>query len=82
MNNLTLQMLGAFAEFERSMIKSRQRDGIDKALSKGIKFGAKPKFTIDEINEIKTKRVSGDSVDKISKEYGVSRQTIYTMLTK
>ena len=82
MNKLMFQMLGAFAEFERAMIRERQREGIDKALSKGIKFGAKPKFSIDEINEIKAKRSTGDSVDKLAKEYDVSRQTIYTMLAK
>ena len=82
MNKLMFQMLGAFAEFERSIIKERQREGIDKALEKGVKFGAKPKFTNDQIADIKARHVAGISVAVIAKELGTSRQTIYTMLAK
>jgi DNA invertase Pin-like site-specific DNA recombinase len=82
MNKLMFQMLGAFAEFERSIIKERQREGIEKALEKGIKFGAKPKFTDDQITDIKTRHIAGISVAVIAKEFNASRQTIYTMLGK
>jgi DNA invertase Pin-like site-specific DNA recombinase len=82
MNKLMMQMMGAFAEFERSIIKERQREGIDKALAKGIKFGAKPKFTDEQIADIKARRAAGDSVAVIAKAFDTSRQTIYTMLEK
>jgi DNA invertase Pin-like site-specific DNA recombinase len=82
MNKLMFQMLGAFAEFERSIIKERQREGIDKALDKGVKFGAKQKLDDWQIIELKEKRAKGASVDNLAKEYGLSRQTIYTMLAK
>ena len=36
---LLLQILGAFAEFERNMINSRTKAGREQALNKGIKFG-------------------------------------------
>jgi DNA invertase Pin-like site-specific DNA recombinase len=80
MGTLMFQLLGAFSEFERSMIKERQREGIDKALSKGVKFGAKPKFTTNQIEEIKTQHNSGKKVAELAKEFNVSRQTVYTML--
>jgi DNA invertase Pin-like site-specific DNA recombinase len=82
MNKLMFQMLGAFAEFERTIIKERQREGIDKALSKGVKFGAAPKFTPAQIADIQAKRAAGDSVVKLAKQFETSRQTIYSMLTK
>jgi DNA invertase Pin-like site-specific DNA recombinase len=82
MNNLMFQMLGAFAEFERSIIKERQREGIDKALEKGIKFGAKPKFSSEQIEQIKARHGAGVSVANIAKEFETSRQTIYTVLAK
>jgi DNA invertase Pin-like site-specific DNA recombinase len=82
MNKLMMQMMGAFAEFERSIIKERQREGIDKALAKGIKFGAKPKFTDEQIERIKARHNEGVSVANIAKEFETSRQTIYTMLAK
>jgi DNA invertase Pin-like site-specific DNA recombinase len=41
MNKLMLQMMGAFAEFERSLIRERQREGIDKAKKMGKQIGRK-----------------------------------------
>lgn len=82
MNKLMFQMLGAFAEFERTIIKERQREGIDKALENGVKFGAKPKFSSEQIEQIKVKHSGGVSVANIAKEFETSRQTIYTMLAK
>ena len=82
MNQLMLQMMGAFAEFERSMIKERQREGIVKAKKKGIKFGAAPKFTNEQIEEIKARRTAGESAATLATEFNVSRQTIYSMLSK
>jgi DNA invertase Pin-like site-specific DNA recombinase len=82
MNKLMFQMLGAFAEFERSIIKERQREGIDKALENGVKFGAKPKFSSEQIADIKARHSGGASVAIIAKEFETSRQTIYSMLSK
>ena len=39
MATLTLQIMGAFAEFERTMIRSRQREGIDAAKKAGKHLG-------------------------------------------
>jgi DNA invertase Pin-like site-specific DNA recombinase len=74
--------MGAFAEFERNIIKERQAEGIKQALSKGIKFGAEAKFNAPQIAEIKAKRERGDSVIELAKAYGVSRPTIYSVLNK
>ncbi len=82
MNKLMLQMLGAFAEFERSIIKERQREGIDKALQKGVKFGQAPKFTPAQIQDIQNKRASGSTVIELASQFDTSRQTIYSMLSK
>ena len=82
MTILMMQMMGAFAEFERSMIKERQKEGIEKALRKGTKFGAKPKFTNEQIENIKSRRESGISVIALAEEFDTSRQTIYSMLRK
>ena len=82
MNQLMLQMMGAFAEFERSMIKERQAEGISKALSKGVKFGASPKFSVSQIAEIKARKASGENVVELAKAFDTSRQTIYSMLAK
>ena len=75
-----MQMMGAFSEFERSLIRERQREGIVKAKKKGIKFGASPKLSESQILDIKARRDSGSSVIAIANEFEVSRQTIYSLL--
>ena len=80
MQALMFQMLGAFAEFERSMIKERQAEGIAAALDKGIKFGRDKKLSLAQIIELKEKAAAGIDKSKLAKEFGVSRPTLYKML--
>ena len=46
---LMLQLVGAFAEFERSMIKARQREGIELAKARGAYLGRKRTVTPEQI---------------------------------
>ncbi len=77
---LQLQMMGAFAEFERSMINERQREGIAAAKAKGKQIGAKRKLSAEQVAEIRDKLASGANKKALAQEYGVSRQTLYTAL--
>lgn len=77
---LQLQMMGAFAEFERSMIKERQREGIAAAKAKGKQIGAKRKLSAEKVAEIREKLASGANKKALAQEYGVSRQTLHTAL--
>ncbi|WP_404420058.1 recombinase family protein [Marinospirillum sp.] len=77
---LQLQMMGAFAEFERSMIRERQKEGIAIAKRKGKQIGAKRKLTPEQVAEIRCKLASGGTKKDVAQEYGVSRQTLYTAL--
>jgi DNA invertase Pin-like site-specific DNA recombinase len=78
MQILQLQMMGAFAQFERSLIRERQREGISAAKARGQKLGAPAKIT--NVDEIRRRRVAGESVIAIAKDYGVIRQSIYNAL--
>lgn len=60
--------------------KKCQREGIDKALAKGVKFGAKPKLSEDDKQRILVCFETGESVVSISEEYKLSRQTIYNVI--
>ena len=71
---LQLQMMGAFAEFERNIIKKRQAEGIARAKAKGVYKGRKK--TIDE-NRIRKMKKEGNSVTEISELLGVSRMSVY-----
>lgn len=52
MATLLLQVMGAIAQFERALIKERQREGIAAAKAKGKRVGAKPKLTNEQVAEI------------------------------
>ena len=80
MNRLMLQMMGAFAEFERALIRERQREGIAKAKAKGIQIGRKRVLDDDQVEEIKGRIGHGESKMSLAQEYGISRQTLYTAL--
>jgi DNA invertase Pin-like site-specific DNA recombinase len=82
MSNLLLAMLGAVAEFERSMIRERQREGIEKAKAKGKYKGGKPKLTPEQVKELKARADAGESRTKLAKEFGISRVTLYAYLDK
>lgn len=80
MNNLLMQLLGAVSEFERALIKERQREGIATAKANGKHLGRKSTLTADQVEAIKARAANGDSKADLAIEYGVSRQTIYTAL--
>lgn len=81
MSNLLLSMLGAVAEFERALIRERQREGITLAKAKGVYKGRKPALNDAQIEELKGKaKVPGQSKTALAKEYGISRETLYQYL--
>lgn len=80
MNTLMLQMLGAFAQFERTLIKERQREGIEAAKAKGKKLGAPRKLTKNQVSELKTMASNGADKSRMAKEFGISRPTLYKIL--
>jgi len=77
--DLYLKILGAVAEWERQVIRERQREGILLARQRNAydKCGRKPSLTPKQIEEIKERLARGEGVVSLAKEYGVSRQTIY-----
>ena len=81
MNTLLLSMLGAVAEFERSMILERQREGIAIAKAAGKYKGRKASLSQTQAREIRERLGKGESVTALATEYGVSRQTVYNYKT-
>jgi DNA invertase Pin-like site-specific DNA recombinase len=77
MNTLLLSMLGAVAEFERSMILERQKEGIALAKAAGKYKGRKAALTDDRAAELRVRLADGESVTALAKEFGISRQTVY-----
>ena len=76
MSNLLLTMLGAVAEFERALIKERQREGIAKAKERGAYRGRKKALTPEQVAEL-VQRAESEPKGRLAKEFGISRQTMW-----
>lgn len=79
---LMLSIMGAFAEFERSLIKERQREGIAIAKTKGVYTGRKPALTDDQISALVAQDKANGHKQRsaLAKEFGLSRETLYKYL--
>ncbi len=77
MANLLLSVMGAIAEFERELIKERQREGIALAKKAGAYQGRKRTLTAPQAAALLQRVSAGESKTKLAKELGVSRNTIY-----
>jgi DNA invertase Pin-like site-specific DNA recombinase len=80
MANLMLSVMGAFAEFERSLIRERQREGIALAKQRGAYKGRKKTLTPDRAAELVQRADSGVSKVVLARDYGISRETVYQYL--
>ena len=68
-------MLGVFAEFERSMIQSRVKSGLDRAKAAGVKLG-RPKTSAATERAIAAHLAAGDGILKVSKALGVGSSVV------
>lgn len=80
MANLLLSVMGAFAEFERALIRERQREGIALAKQRGAYRGRKKALSTEQIAELQNRASAGEQKAKLAREYGISRETLYQYL--
>ncbi|MBN9511702.1 MAG: recombinase family protein [Alphaproteobacteria bacterium] len=66
---------GAFAEFERDMIRSRVNAGLDRARAKGVRLG-RPKVGGGVEDDIKAALGAGKGMLKVARELGVGVSTV------
>lgn len=81
MSNLLLSMLGAVAEFERSLIRERQLEGIAIAKSKGVYKGRKQSLTADQVAELRQRIAAGESKADLARQYKISRASVYNYIS-
>lgn len=73
---MLFQLLGVFAEFERSMIGSRVRAGQARARARGVTFG-RPTLGRDRVARVEQALARGDlSIRQIAKQTKVSTATV------
>ena len=80
MAKLMMTMLAAFGEFERDLIRERQREGIAIAKAKGVYKGRKKALTIEQMAELVECARSGLPKADLARSYGISRETLYQYL--
>lgn len=77
MANLLLSVMGAFAQFERELIRERQREGIELAKKAGAYRGRKHSLSMDRADELRARLLKGESKAVLAREFGVDRTTVY-----
>lgn len=80
MANLMLSVMGAFAEFERTLIRERQREGIALAKQRGAYRGRKKSLNSDQIAALKQRIDAGEQKAQVACDFGISRETLYQYL--
>ncbi|MDC6662070.1 recombinase family protein [Leclercia adecarboxylata] len=80
MANLMLSVMGAFAEFERALIRERQREGIVLAKQRGAYRGRKKSLNSEQIAKLKQRVAAGDQKTLVARDFGISRETLYQYL--
>lgn len=80
MANLLLNVMGSFAEFERSLIRERQKEGIALAKQRGVYRGRKPALSDEQIVELKGLVRTGIPKTKVARDFGITRETVYQYL--
>jgi len=77
MATMQLQMMGAFAQFERAVKKQRQLEGIAKAKDRGIYKGGKRMINRERVREL---HAEGLSTYKIADTMGISRMSVHRII--
>ncbi|GAO22262.1 TnpR resolvase [Alicycliphilus sp. B1] len=79
-SKLLLQMLGAVGEFERALIRERQREGIAIAKTKGVYKGRKPILNEEMKLKLREMVAGGISKTEIAENFAISRASVYKYL--
>lgn len=80
MSTLLLSVMGAFAEFERALIRERQREGIALARKRGAYRGRKKSLSPEQVHDLQVRIAIGEKKSVLARELGLSRETIYQYL--
>jgi len=77
---LMLHLLGAFAEFEKEIIRERVKAGVAHARAKGKRLGRRPLIDQKLLGTVRNMKNRGMSIRGISKELGVSKSLVHKSL--
>lgn len=76
-----LHLLGAVAQLERSLIRERQREGIEVAKTNGVYRGRARKLTPEQVTTARELVATGVPKAKIARDLSCSRRVLYDALS-
>ena len=79
---LLLSMLGVVSEFERSLVRERQADGIAAAKARGAYKGRRPALTATQLDGACARVAAGGPKAVVARDLGVHRSTLDRALTR
>jgi DNA invertase Pin-like site-specific DNA recombinase len=74
-DRLMVTILAGLAEFERELIRARTSEGRARAKANGQRLGRPFKLTSHQQQEVRRRRIAGESVRQIAESYNVSPST-------
>ena len=78
--NLLLSVIGAFAQFERELIRERQREGIALVKRLGVYWGRKRMLSPERAAELGRRAAAEEPKAARTREFGIDRTTVYRNL--
>lgn len=82
MSMLLLSVMGAFAEFERAIIKERQMEGIAIAKKKGLYHGKQFTLSDEQLRQLIERSQEITNKSELAREFGISRASVYNYLKR
>ena len=79
---LMLGLLGSVAEFERSIIRERQAEGIAKAKARGVYKGRAKVLNEEQIMQAREWVREGIPKAEVARRLGIGRTTLYNYLSR
>ena len=77
---LVFHLMGALAEFERSLISERTQAGVQAAKARGVRLGRRPTLNASQIEHARALIGSGESPSAVARTFRVGRSTLYRAL--
>ncbi len=82
MANLLLSVMGAIAEFERQLIRERQREGITLAKARGVYTGRPAMLKGEVLASLLGRLKAGEKPSELAREFKITRMTLHRYRTK
>lgn len=73
-------LLGAVSEFERALIRERQREGIALAKARGVYKGRPKSLNPEQVQQLRELVALGVSKAEVGRRLGIGRDTVYEYL--